>query len=132
MLKTSTRKTSVAEKAVRVLECELLHQQPIGGTVTQLVLSVATANINTIVRNKGFCDRELGTQRDQFTNEQLPLTEYNLIRQQRTLRNANHAHSQLSKSHDGALPKSQHIDVGDIHRKSITRHLLPSQTVGVL
>ena len=44
----------------------------------------------------------------------MPLTDYNLIRQQHALRNANHAHSQLSKSHDGALPKSQHIDVGDI------------------
>ena len=47
-------------------------------------------------------------------NEQLPLTDYNLICQQHALRNANHAPSQLSKSPDGALPKSQHIDVGDI------------------
>ena len=110
----NVNKNPVAEKAVRELECELLHQQPTGGTVTQLVLSVATANLNTRIRNKGFSARELWTQRDQFTNEQLPLTDYNLIRQQHALRNANHAHSQLSKSHDGALPKSQHIDVGDI------------------
>ena len=79
-----------------------------------LVLSVATANLNTRVRNKGFSARELWTQRDQFTNEQLPLTDYNLIRQQHALRNSNHAHSQLSKSPDGARPKPQHIDVGDI------------------
>ena len=72
------------------------------------------ANLNTRVQNKGFSARELWTQRDQFTNEQLPLTDYNLIRQQHALRNANHAHSQMSKSPDGALPKSQHIDVGDI------------------
>ena len=78
------------------------------------MLSVATANLNTRIRNKGFSARELWTQCDQFTNEQLPLTDYNLIRQQHALRNANHAHSQLSKSQDGALPKSQHIDVGDI------------------
>ena len=61
-----------------------------------------------------FFARELWTQRDQFTNEQLPLTDYNLIRQQHRLRNANHAHSEMSKSPGGALPKSQHIDVGDI------------------
>ena len=78
------------------------------------MLSVATANLNTRVRNKGFSARELWTQRGQFTNEQLPLTDYNLIRQQHALRNANHAHSQLSKSPDGARPKPQHIDVGDI------------------
>ena len=110
----NVNKNPVAEKAVRELECELVHQQPTGGTVTELVLSVATANLNTRVRNKGFFARELWTQRDQFTNEQLPLTDYNLIRQQHRLRNANHAHSEMSKSPGGALPKSQHIDVGDI------------------
>ena len=109
----NVNKNPVAEKAVRELECELLHQQPTGDTVTQLVLSVATAHINTGVRNKGFSSRELWTQRDQFTNEQLPLTDCNLICHQHALRNANHAHSQLSKSHDGARPKPQHIDVGD-------------------
>ena len=109
----NVNKNPVAEKAVRELECELVHQQPIGGTITQLVLSVATANLNTRVRNKWFSARELWTQRDQFTNEQLPLTDYNLIRQQHRLRNAYHAHSEMSKSPGGALPKSQHIDFGD-------------------
>ena len=104
------KKNPVAEKAVRELECELVHQQPTGGTVTQLVLSVATANLNTRVRNKGFSARELWTQRDQFTNERLPLTYYNLIHQQHRLRNANHAHSEIPKSPGGALPKSQHAD----------------------
>ena len=104
----------VAEKAVRDLECELVHQQHTGGTVTQLELSVATANLNTRLRNNGFSARELWTRRDQFTNEQLPLTDYNLIHQQHILRNANHAHSDMSKSPGGALPKSQHINVGDI------------------
>ena len=50
----NVNKNPVAEIAVRELECELVHQQPTGGTVTQLVLSVATANLNTRVRNKGF------------------------------------------------------------------------------
>ena len=71
----NVNKNPVAEKAVRELECEIVHQQPTGGTATQLVLSVATANLNTRVRNKGFSARELWTQRDQFTNEQLPLTQ---------------------------------------------------------
>ena len=109
----NVNKNPVADKAVRELKCELVHQQPTGGTVTQLVLSVATANLNTRVRNKWFSARELWTQRDQFTNEQLPLTDYNLIRQQHRLRNAYHAHSEMSKSPGGALPKYQHIDFGD-------------------
>ena len=48
----NVNKNPVAEKAVRELECELVHQQPTGGTITQLVRSVATANLNTRVRNK--------------------------------------------------------------------------------
>ena len=77
----NVNKNPVAEKAVRELEHELLHQQPTGGAVTQLVLSIVTANLNTRIRNRGFSARELWTQRDQFTNEQLPLTDYDLIRQ---------------------------------------------------
>ena len=80
----------------------------------QLVLSIATANLNTRIRNRGFSARELWTQRDQFTNEQLPLTDYDLIRQQHSLRNANHAPSQLSKSPSHTVSKALNIDVGDI------------------
>ncbi|KAI0228085.1 hypothetical protein LSAT2_021433, partial [Lamellibrachia satsuma] len=110
----NVNKNPVAEKAVRELEHELLHQQPTGGAVTQLVLSIATANLNTRIRNRGFSARELWTQRDQFTNEQLPLTDYDLIRQQHSLRNANHAPSQLSKSPSHTVSKALNIDVGDI------------------
>ncbi|KAI0235047.1 hypothetical protein LSAT2_014535 [Lamellibrachia satsuma] len=110
----NVNKNPVAEKAVRELEHELLHQQPIGGAVTQLVLSIATANLNTRIRNRGFSARELWIQRDQFTNEQLPLTDYDFIRQQHSLRNANHAPSQLSKSPSHTVSKALNIDVGDI------------------
>ena len=110
----NVNKNPVAEKAVCELEHELLHQQPTGGAVTQLVLSIATANLNTRIRNRGFSARELWTQRDQFTNEQLPLTDYDLIRQQHSLRNANHAPSQLSKSPSHTVSKALNIDVGDI------------------
>ena len=98
----------------RELEHDLLHQQPTGGAVMQLVLSIATANLSTRIRNRGFSARELWTQRDQFTNEQLPLTDYDLIRQQHSLRNANHAPSQLSKSPSHTVSKALNIDVGDI------------------
>ena len=60
--------------------------------------------------------RELWTQRDQFTNEQLPLNDYRIIREQHALRNANHEQSQLSESPRGrgSVPTSQHIETGDI------------------
>ena len=106
-------KNPVAEKAIRELEGEILHQQPTGGAITQVLLSVATANLNARVRNRGMSARELWTQRDQFTNEQLPLNDYSIIRQQHALRNANHEHSQTSKSPRGSVPKPQHIEIGD-------------------
>ena len=107
-------KIRLQKRLLHELEHELLHQQPTGGAVTQLVLSIATANLNTRIRNRGFSARELWTQRDQFTNEQLPLTDYDLIRQQHSLRNANHAPSQLSKSPSHTVSKALNIDVGDI------------------
>ena len=60
--------------------------------------------------------RELWTQRDQFTNEQLPLNDYRIIREQHALRNANHEQSEQSKSPRGrgSMPTPQHIDTGDI------------------
>lgn len=107
-------KNPVAEKAIRELEGEILHQQPTGGAITQVLLSVATASLNARVRNRGMSARELWTQRDQFTNEQLPLNDYSIIQQQHASRNANHEHSQISKSPRGSVPRPQHIDIGDI------------------
>ena len=91
----------MAEKAIRELEGEILHQQPSGGTITQVLLSIATANLNARVRNRGMSARELWTQRDQFTNQQLPLNDYRIIREQHELRNANHEQSRQSKSPRG-------------------------------
>ena len=109
-------KNPVAKKAIRELEGEILHQQPSGGAITQVLLSIATANINARVRNRGMSARELWTQRDQFTNKQLPLNDYRIIREQHELRNANHEQSQQSKSPRGrgSVHTQQHIDTGDI------------------
>ena len=109
-------KNPVAEKAIRELEGEILHQQPSGGTITQVLLSIATANLNARVRNRGMSARELWTQRDQFTNQQLPLNDYRIIREQHELRNANHEQSRQSKSPRGrgSVHTQQHIDTGDI------------------
>ena len=94
----------------------MLHQQPSGGAITQVLLSIATANLNARVRNRGMSARELWTQRDQFTNEQLPLNDYRIIREQHELRNANHEQSRQSKypRGRGSVHTQQHIDTGDI------------------
>ena len=68
------------------------------------------------VRNRGMSARELWTRRDQITNEQLPLNDYRIIREQHALFNANHEQSRQSKSprRGGSVPTPQHINIGDI------------------
>ena len=92
------------------------NNRPVRGAITQVLLSIATANLNARVRNRGMSARELWTQRDQFTNEQLPLNDYRIIREQHELRNANHEQSRQSKSPRGrgSVHAQQHIDTGDI------------------
>ena len=43
----NTNKNPVAERAVEEVESELLRQNPLGGTVSQLTLDVATATLNS-------------------------------------------------------------------------------------
>ena len=95
-------KNPVAEKAILELEGELLRQDPLGGAVTQLTLSVATASLNS--RVQGLSSREMWTQRDQFTNDQIPLEDNNLILTQHKQRLKNHPHSEQSKAPTQTTP----------------------------
>ena len=107
-------KNPVAERAIQELEHELLRLQPEGGTVSPRTLSVATAHLNSRIRSRGLSSREMWTQRDQFTNSQVPLTDQALIREQHLQRLVNHPHSEASKALRGALRSSPSITVGDL------------------
>ena len=74
-------KYPVAEKCIAELGDELLRICPQGGPISQLTLSLATANLNTRIRNRASA-RELWLQRDQFTNSQIPLSDLLLLQQQ--------------------------------------------------
>ena len=64
----------VAGKAVRELEEELICQEPGGRPVSEVDLAIATVRLNSRLRFSGLSSRELWTQRNQFTHEQLPLS----------------------------------------------------------
>ena len=54
----------MAEKCVAELGDELLRICPEGGTITPLSLAVATANLNTRIRNRGeVCPRDVASTR---------------------------------------------------------------------
>ena len=78
----NVNKNPVAERAVQELEEELLRQEPGGGAVNQLDLSIAIARLNARIRFSGLSSRELWTQRSQFTHEQLPISDRDIIVEQ--------------------------------------------------
>lgn len=91
-------KNPVAEKANQELEVELLKQDPLGRYVSPRDLALATAQLNCRIRARGLSAREMLTQRDQFSNSQIPVVDRDLIMQQNTTRHANHQHSEKSKA----------------------------------
>ena len=107
-------KNPVAEKAVRELEEELIRQEPGGRPVSAVGLALATARLNSRLRLPGLSSRELWTQRNQFTHEQLPLSDYDLILGKHEQRSTNHASSEKSKNPRGLVPNTPSLHIGDI------------------
>ena len=106
-------KNLVAERAVQELETEL-RQEPLGGAVSPLTLAVATSALNSRIRSRGLSSREMWTQRDQFSNQQLPLADDHLIALQHVQRLSNHPHSERSKAPLHNRRPTPVIDVGDL------------------
>eukprot|EP00918_Siedleckia_nematoides_P075560 GHVU01165387.1.p1 GENE.GHVU01165387.1~~GHVU01165387.1.p1 ORF type:complete len:409 (-),score=26.42 GHVU01165387.1:8-1234(-) len=106
----------VAERAVQEVEQELLRQDPSArvALVTPLTLSIAIARLNSRVRRQGLSSREIWTQRDQFTNEQLPIVDRNIILDQHNKRMKNHPYSEKAKAPQGQIAHSATVDVGDL------------------
>ena len=107
-------KNPIAEYAIAELGREYLQINPEGGPFTSVALALATANLNSRIRASGLSAREIWTQRDQFTGEQLPLEDHQLILQRHFSRTQNHGPSVLSKSHGRPLGETAHIQVGDL------------------
>jgi hypothetical protein len=109
-------KNPVAERAIQELEDELLRQEPTGGPVTPLTLTTVIARINSRIRGRGLSSREMWSQRDQFTNAQLPISDRQLIMEQHQQREHNHPHSEKAKAPHGKTTAGigQIQEVGDL------------------
>ena len=107
-------KNPVAERAGQEVENELLRHDPLGGPVSPVTLSVATGTLNACIRSRGLSVREMWTQRDQFSNLQIPLHDQNPIVQQHEQRIANHRHSEKAKAPIAKSRPAEHIAVGDL------------------
>lgn len=107
-------KNPVAERAVQELENELLRQEPLGSSVSPLTLAVATSALNSRIRSRGLSSREMWTQRDQFSNKQLPLADDHIISLQHEQRLSNHPLSERSKAPGQSRRPTPLIDIGDL------------------
>ena len=79
-----------------------------------MTLSVATATLNAPIRSCGPSAREMWTQQDQFSNQQIPLHDQNLIVQQHEQHIANHRHSEKAKAPIAKSRPAEHIAIGDL------------------
>ena len=107
-------KNPVAEKAVQEVISELLCHDPLGGPVSQVTLAAATANLNSRIHSLCLAAREMWTQQDQFSNQQMPFEDHDIIVKQNQQRVANHPHSEKSKAPTAKFRTPQHIVIGDL------------------
>ena len=110
----NANKNPVAEKAIAELEDELIRVQPGGESLNNEQLSIAVGRLNCRLRRDGFAAREMWTQRDQFSHEQLPMVDRDIILNQNLARETNHAHSEKSKCYNSDARKMDVVCVGDI------------------
>ena len=107
-------KNPVAELAIEELGLELLNLSPEGGPVSDITLALATANTNSRIRRDGLSAREVWTQLDQLTGEQLPIVDRQLILSQNFSRQQNHTSSAKSKARGHTNQPSAAVSVGDL------------------
>ena len=86
------------------LDEELLRQEHGGSPVTELSLAIATARLNSQLRSQGLSSRELWTERNQFSNEQIPINDLQHILAKQKARQTNHPFSEAAKG--GSRPQS--------------------------
>ena len=72
------------------------------------------ATLNSQIRSRGLSAREMWTQCDQFSNIQIPLSDYDLISQQQSLHKANHPSSEKSKAGLAQVASSPSVTIGDL------------------
>ena len=75
-------------------------------------LTVATANLNARIRSRGLSSREMWTQPDQFSNQQIPLHDQSIIVKQNEHRIANNTHGEKAKA---PISTSATQEVPDVH-----------------
>ena len=104
----------VAESAIKELGLECLHLSPEGGPLSKVQLSLATASLNARLHRDGLSAREMWTQRDQFTGQQLAIQDRHIVRQQQLPCSQSHRATALSKARGKTAAPEHDLHVGDL------------------
>ena len=98
-----SNKNPVAERAVQEVESDkLLPRDLLFGPACPLALAIATAVVNVCIPLRGLSAREMWTQCDQFSNQQLPLQDQDIILRilrQQEQHKANHPKALVARRH---------------------------------
>ena len=110
----NVNKNPVGEKAVQEVQAEILRITNQSGSVSTSVLNKAINSLNCRIRTDGLSAREIFFQRDQYTNNQIPIGDLNIIKSKHDRAMKNNISSEQSKS-GGHGPRSpQSVVVGDL------------------
>lgn len=107
-------KNPVAERAIQELETEILRYDPMCRTVTPLYLCLITSRLNTRIRSRGLSAKDMWTHRDQFSHDQIPVDDNDLISKQHDIKLDNHPHSQASKQPRKSSAPGCRSKIGDL------------------
>lgn len=110
----NVNKNPVAEHAIRELENEILRLEPGGASVSSVTLGLATATLNARLRKNGLSARESWTQRDQFSNTQIPVVDRDIIIAKHVNRLSNHSASEKAKAPKSNRRSTPTIKIGDL------------------
>ena len=110
----NTNKNPEAERAVQELEAEILKQDPLGGAITDLTLTLAVSRLNKRIRGRGLSSWEMWTHRDMYHNTETPVSDLHLIESQHQSRSKNHPISQKSKNPFAKPAVMADLAVGDL------------------
>lgn len=110
----NVNKNPIAEHAISELHGQLLRLQPSGGPSSISTLAQATSNMNSCLRESGLSATEIWTQRDQYSGEQLPLSDRRIIHERVQQRIASHASSEKYKARGQTTPIYPKVKIGDL------------------
>ena len=88
----------VIHKVIQEVEEEIIKQEPCGGRISPTCIALANSSLNSRIHHTGL-STEIWTQRDQYTNEQLPISDLILIQSKHNQSSQNHSeHSKTLNS----------------------------------